>query len=91
MLHRSGEAEMTTTTRCTCAHHSDGSTTTMLCPQHAHHDPCATMASVTGRRRKGSIRRGVCSSCGWTEPEAAEWDPIPLRDAVRDLGCRVAR
>lgn len=51
---------------CACARHADGSTTTMLCPLHADTDPCLTKASVTGKRRKVSIRRGVCSSCGWT-------------------------
>lgn len=55
------------TTACSCAHHGDGSTTTMLCSIHADQDPCYTMARMTGRRRKGSIVRGVCSSCGWTD------------------------
>lgn len=50
---------------CACAKHSDGSVTTMLCSEHADHDPCQTMASVTGRRRKGSIVRGTCTGCGW--------------------------
>lgn len=49
---------------CVCARHADGSVTTMLCPLHARTDPCLTMATVTGRRRTGTIRRGVCSSCG---------------------------
>lgn len=52
---------------CACAHNRDGSTTTMLCPVHADQDPCLTMSQVTGRRRKGSIVRGRCSSCGHTE------------------------
>lgn len=51
-------------TTCCCAHNSDGSTTTYLCPTHAHVDPCLTMASVTGKRRKGTILRGVCTNCG---------------------------
>jgi hypothetical protein len=38
----------------------------MLCPTHADRDPCATMAAVTGKRRKGSIVRGTCTSCGWS-------------------------
>lgn len=59
---------MITTTdaaRCACAHNADGSVTALLCPQHADTDPCLTMARVTGRRRRGSIRRGTCSACGW--------------------------
>jgi hypothetical protein len=50
--------------RCVCVTHDDGSVTTTLCPLHADTDPCLTMSRVTGRRRTGSIRRGVCSSCG---------------------------
>lgn len=50
---------------CSCAHNDDGSTTTLMCPVHGKEDPCAVMASVTGRRRRGSIRRGVCTNCGW--------------------------
>lgn len=52
--------------RCTCAHHNDGSITMRLCRVHADQDPCLTMAQVTGKRRRGSIVRGVCSACGWT-------------------------
>jgi len=51
--------------RCSCAHNSDGSVTTMLCPTHADQDPCLRMSQVTGRRRRGSIVKGVCSVCGW--------------------------
>lgn len=54
--------------KCVCAHHGDGSVTTTLCSQHADHDPCRTMAIVTGTRRKGSIVRGVCTNCGWASP-----------------------
>jgi hypothetical protein len=36
----------------------------MLCPVHADTDPCLTMATVTGRRRKGTVRRGTCTACG---------------------------
>lgn len=50
--------------RCVCVVHDDGSVTTMLCPVHADVDPCYTMASVTGRRRTGTIRRGTCTACG---------------------------
>jgi len=53
---------------CACAHHNDGSVTTMLCPQHADSDPCATIASVTGKRRTGTLRRGTCTACGWMNP-----------------------
>lgn len=49
---------------CSCARHTDGSVTTFLCSVHADTDPCLTMSSVTGRRRKGTIRRGVCTACG---------------------------
>jgi hypothetical protein len=52
---------------CACAHHDDGSVTTFLCPQHADDDPCWTKARGTGRRRKGSIIKGVCSTCGWSD------------------------
>lgn len=52
---------------CTCAHNRDGSVTTFLCPVHADTDPCLTSSLVTGRRRRGMIRRGVCTSCGWGE------------------------
>ena len=50
---------------CTCAKHADGSVTVFLCPLHASTDPCLTMSRVTGKRRTGTIRRGVCTSCGW--------------------------
>lgn len=49
---------------CCCTRNRDGSVTSFLCPSHADTDPCLTMASVTGRRRKGTIRRGTCTSCG---------------------------
>jgi hypothetical protein len=58
---------------CVCATHADGSVTTSMCPRHADTDPCLTMAMVTGRRRTGTIRRGVCTSCGHgAEVSAAE-------------------
>lgn len=50
---------------CACAHNADGSVTTILCPVHSDRDPCARMAAVTGKRRKGTIKRGVCTNCGW--------------------------
>lgn len=54
---------------CSCAHDTDGTVTaTMLCPLHATEDPCWTMARVTGRRRRGSVRGGTCSACGWSAP-----------------------
>ena len=49
---------------CCCARHNDGSVTKFLCPIHADADPCLTFAQVTGKRRKGTIRRGVCTHCG---------------------------
>jgi hypothetical protein len=56
---------LTRVQRCVCVEHSDGSVTRFLCPVHADSDPCLTMAQATGNRRRGSIRRGVCSNCGW--------------------------
>jgi hypothetical protein len=50
---------------CACAVFGDGSKYAGLCSVHAEHDPCATMASVTGKRRRGSIVRGRCTRCGW--------------------------
>lgn len=50
--------------RCACARHRDGGVTTSLCSLHADVDPCLTMARVTGKRRRGTIRRGVCTACG---------------------------
>jgi hypothetical protein len=76
---------------CSCATHGDGSTTSMLCPLHADSDPCATMASVTGKRRKGSIGKGICSACGWREPVNALFlwgyngSGLPMRTAVKIL------
>ena len=55
-----------TATRCACAHNLDGSVTTLLCPAHATTDPCLTLSRVTGRRRRGTIRRGTCTACGHT-------------------------
>jgi len=52
---------------CSCAHNTDGTVTTFLCPIHANNDPCATMARVTGKRRTGTIKRGTCTHCGWRE------------------------
>lgn len=52
---------------CSCATHTDGSTTNLLCPVHADTDPCATTSRVTGKRRKGTVRRGTCTACGWSE------------------------
>ena len=52
---------------CACARNTDGSRTTMLCPVHADRDPCLTVSLVTGRRRKGTIRRGSCTNCGHNE------------------------
>lgn len=53
-----------TSRACSCARYSDGSVHTGLCPAHAAVDPCLTLAKITGRRRTGTIRRGVCTSCG---------------------------
>lgn len=50
--------------RCSCRGFDDGSVYRSLCPVHADSDPCLTMSQVTGRRRKGTIRRGVCTACG---------------------------
>ena len=51
--------------KCYCAHNLDGSTTTMLCPQHSEQDPCYTLSLMTGKRRKGSIVKGKCNKCDW--------------------------
>lgn len=51
---------------CACAINRDGTKTTILCPVHADVDPCFTKAQVTGKRRKGTIRNGCCTNCGWT-------------------------
>lgn len=65
---------MSNTKTCTCARHTDGSVTTTLCSIHAKTDPCLTMATVTGKRRTGTIKGGVCSSCGWeSTPSALTW------------------
>jgi hypothetical protein len=54
--------------KCYCAHNLDGTTTTtMLCPQHAEHDPCYTFSLITGKRRKGSIVKGKCNRCSWAK------------------------
>ena len=63
--------------RCACARHDDGSVTTSLCPIHADTDPCWTLARITGRRRKGTIRGGVCTSCGYDESRTAESRTAP--------------
>ena len=52
--------------QCACATNRDGSVTTFLCPVHADVDPCYTRSRVTGKRRTGTIRRGVCTNCGHT-------------------------
>ena len=65
--HRTKEHPMSnalTTPRCVCARNQDGSVTTSLCPLHADTDPCLTKSLITGKRRAGTIRRGVCTSCG---------------------------
>lgn len=49
---------------CACGRRPDGDWDPTLCPVHADTDPCLTMATITGRRRRGTIRRGVCTSCG---------------------------
>lgn len=65
------EGSRKTAAGCVCVTHSDGSVTTMLCPQHATEDPCATMAAVTGQRRRGTIRNGTCTACGWSAKKTA--------------------
>jgi hypothetical protein len=62
---------------CTCAHNKDGSTTTILCPIHADTDPCLTVARVTGQRRKGTVRSGRCTNCGWLAPRRRPKLPKP--------------
>jgi len=55
--------------RCACAINRDGSATRFLCSLHAEQDPCYTMSLVTGNRRKGTIKRGTCTNCGWHGPQ----------------------
>jgi hypothetical protein len=69
-----------TAVTCSCAHNSDGTVTKMLCPAHAPEDPCATMAAVTGQRRRGSIVRGTCTACGWSANKTA------AKNAASDTG-----
>lgn len=64
-LDERGRIEWQSAAPCSCAHNSDGTVTTTMCPTHAPEDPCYTMASVTGNRRHGSIVGGVCTTCGW--------------------------
>ncbi len=64
-IFRKPEPPATAVDKCACAKHQDGSVTTFLCPIHAEIDPCQTTATVTGRRRRGSIHSGRCSYCGW--------------------------
>jgi hypothetical protein len=52
---------------CSCAVNLDGTRTTIRCAVHAEQDPCYTTSQVTGRRRRGTIRAGRCTRCGWTE------------------------
>lgn len=51
---------------CACATYADGSTHTFLCPLHADQDPCLSKSLITGKRRKGTIKSGTCTHCGWT-------------------------
>jgi hypothetical protein len=62
---RAAKSAFKTAASCSCAHYDDGSASSLLCPIHADHDPCVTIAEVTGGRRKGSIVNGVCTNCGW--------------------------
>jgi len=56
---------------CSCAVQGDGTRAALLCPLHAVNDPCATVAQVTGKRRRGSVVRSRCTRCGWSELETA--------------------
>lgn len=51
---------------CTCARHADGTTSPTFCPTHAGTDPCIILHAITGRRRRGTIRNGTCTACGWS-------------------------
>ena len=55
---------------CACATNSDGSRTPTMCRIHADQDPCLTVAQITGKRRKGTIKNGVCTNCGWSASAA---------------------
>lgn len=53
---------------CSCAHDRDGAvTSTLFCSLHNDEDPCGAVVRITGKRRKGSIKNGVCTACGWAE------------------------
>lgn len=81
---------------CCCAFNLDGSTTTMLCPQHAEDDPCYTKALVSGRRRRGSsIVKGRCTHCGWSgsndcPPQGIDRRPLAQKKAESPIRTIVA-
>ena len=54
---------------CCCTMNRDGTWTEHMCPIHAGTDPCLTIARVTGKRRKGTIKNGKCTNCGWKEQQ----------------------
>lgn len=51
--------------RCVCPTYNDGSVYHGTCALHATQDPCLTMSLITGTRRKGTIKSGTCTNCGW--------------------------
>jgi hypothetical protein len=77
--------------RCVCARHDDGSVTTFLCPVHADTDPCLTMSAVTGRRRTGTIRRGVCTACGHVSATGRDYAPAGAATAGNNRAVHVIR
>ena len=52
------------TPACYCVTYDDGSVLSSHCPRHADTDPCFWVSIITRTRRKGTIRRGVCTNCG---------------------------
>ncbi len=51
---------------CVCARDESGAVTSdLFCALHSSEDPCLRVSRIMGRRRKGSIKRGVCTHCGW--------------------------
>lgn len=54
---------------CACADYNDGSVFRGNCALHADQDPCYWTSRITGKRRKGTIKRGTCTNCGWHGPQ----------------------
>ena len=75
---------------CICRHYSDGSVYKENCPLHAPQDPCAVTAQITGRRRKGTIRKGVCTNCGHDWRKAAKLAMVEEAQAATEAEAEAA-